>query len=209
MRPWAVVPLRGLESAKTRLGGELDAEERLALVIAMAERTLAATRDASSVVGTVLVTLDPAAARLAEGFGALTLVQRLAGLNAAIREARSVAVGQGATAIVVLPIDLAAVTAAAIDEVVATADSAPPDRPVVLVVPDRHGSGTNVLVVAPPDIVEPAFGVGSRAAHRAAALAAGAAYLEAGGPLTLDVDTADDLLVAQAVVGNGGGAPRP
>ena len=197
-----MVPLRGLESAKTRLGGELDAEERLALVIAMAERTLAATHDAGSVAGTVLVTLDPAAARLAERFGSLTLVQRLPGLNAAIREARSVAVGQGATVIVVLPIDLAAVAATAIDAVVAAADSAPPDRPVVLVVPDRHGSGTNVLVAAPPDIVEPAFGVGSRAAHRAAALAAGAVYLEADGPLTLDVDTADDLLAARAVVGN-------
>jgi 2-phospho-L-lactate guanylyltransferase len=65
-------------------------------------------------------------------------------------------------------------------------------------VPDRHGAGTNVLVVAPPTAIEPAFGTDSRAAHRAAAAVAGATYLEAGGPLTLDVDTADDLLAAEA-----------
>ncbi len=59
---WALVPLRGLEDAKTRLGAELDAEERVELVVAMATRTLAATRAAPGIRGTVLVTADPAAA---------------------------------------------------------------------------------------------------------------------------------------------------
>jgi len=197
-RPWAIVPLRGLETAKTRLGGELDAEERLELVVAMAVQTLEATRGSSRLAGTVLVTADPAAARLAERFGARTLVQRIAGLNAAIREARAIAVGEGATAIAVLPIDLAAVSATAIDALLSSADRAPTGRPLVLLVPDRHGAGTNILVVAPPTAIEPAFGTDSREAHRAAAAAAGATYLEAGGPLTLDVDTADDLLAAEA-----------
>jgi 2-phospho-L-lactate guanylyltransferase len=208
-RPWAIVPLRGLESAKTRLGGELDPEERLELVIAMAELTLAATRDASHVVGTVLVTADPAAGELAERFGARPLVQRIAGLNGAIVEARAVAAAAGATAIVVLPIDLAAVTAAAIDEVIEAADRAPLGRPVVLLVPDRHGSGTNALAIAPAAAIEPAFGPDSRAVHRAAAAAAGATYLELAGPLTLDVDTADDLLVAQRISAEAGPPGSP
>ncbi len=197
---WALVPLRGLETAKTRLGGELDAEERLDLVIAMARRTLAATRDASRIAGTVLVTADPAAARLADDHRAEPLVQRIAGLNAAIREARARAVANGATAVVVLPIDLAAVSAAAIDAVVEGAGVAarePSYHGLVVVVPDRHGDGTNVLLAAPPTIVDPAFGPGSRAAHTALAQAAGARYLELGGPLTFDVDTAEDLLAAE------------
>jgi len=197
-RPWAIVPLRGLETAKTRLGGELDAEERLELVVAMAVQTLEATRGSSRLAGTLLVTADPAAARLAERFGARTLVQRIAGLNGAIREGRAIAVSEGATAIVVLPIDLAAVSASAIDALLSSADRAPAGRPLVLVVPDRHGAGTNVLVVAPPTAIDPAFGTDSREAHRAAATVAGATHLEAGGPLTLDVDTADDLLAAEA-----------
>jgi 2-phospho-L-lactate guanylyltransferase len=205
---WALVPLRGLEDAKTRLGAELDPEERLELVVAMATRTLAATRDARGIAGTVLVTADPAAADLATRFGARTLVQRLPGLNAALREARAVAVNLGATAILVLPIDLPAISPGALETVLA--DAADPgaldaastggvrDRPLVLAVPDRHGGGTNALLVSPPAAIEPAFGDGSFRAHASAAAAAGAAFRRHEGPLTLDVDTGADLLVAEA-----------
>ena len=194
-RTWALVPLRGLETAKTRLAGELDAEERLDLVTAMARRTLAATRDATRIRGTVLVTADPEAARLAEELGAEALVQRVAGLNSAIREARSRAEERGATAVVVLPIDLVAVSAGAIDAVVEAADQAPhDDQGLVAIVPDRHGDGTNVLLATPPRVIDPAFGEGSRAAHQERAAVAGATYLELAGPLTFDVDTAEDLL---------------
>jgi len=205
---WALVPLRGLEDAKTRLGAELDPEERLELVVTMATRTLAATRDALGIAGTVLVTADPAAADLATRFGARTLVQRLPGLNAALREARAVAVNLGATAILVLPIDLPAISPGVLENVLADAadlgatDAASTggvrDRPLVLAVPDRHGGGTNALLVSPPAAIEPAFGEGSFAAHRAAAAGAGAAFRRHEGPLTLDVDTGADLLVAEA-----------
>jgi len=205
---WALVPLRGLEDAKTRLGAELDPEERLELVVTMATRTLAATRDALGIAGTVLVTADPAAADLATRFGARTLVQRLPGLNAALREARAVAVNLGATAILVLPIDLPAISPGVLENVLADAadlgatDAASTggvrDRPLVLAVPDRHGGGTNALLVSPPAAIEPAFGDGSFRAHASAAAAAGAAFRRHEGPLTLDVDTGADLLVAEA-----------
>jgi 2-phospho-L-lactate guanylyltransferase len=215
---WALVPLRGLEDAKTRLGAELDPEERLELVIAMAGRTLAAARDARGISGTVLVTADPAAAELAATFGARTIVQRLPGLNAALIEARAVAIEQGATAILVLPIDLPAVSAAALEALLGAASGAaepPPDRPVVLAVPDRHGRGTNALLVSPPGAIDPAFGEGSLLAHAEAAAAAGATFVRHEGPLTLDVDTGADLLVAEAegvgttpVVASTGRAPH-
>lgn len=198
---WAVVPLRGLEDAKTRLGAELDAEERLELVVVMATRTLAAARDARGLRGTVLVTADLAAARLAERFGARTLVQRLPGLNAAIREARLMAVEAGADAVIVLPIDLPAIDAAAIDDVLEEASAAEPEpgwTGLVAAVPDRHGTGTNVLLLAPPDVIDPAFGEDSLAAHRGAAAAVGARFLELGGPLVADVDTGADLMAAEA-----------
>jgi 2-phospho-L-lactate guanylyltransferase len=198
---WALVPLRGLEDAKTRLGSELDPEERLELVAAMATRTLEATRDAPGISGTVLVTADPAAARLAAGFGARTIVQRLPGLNAALREARTMAVELGATATLVLPIDLPGISVAAIERLVGEAGAAAseePGRPIVLAVPDRHGAGTNALLVAPPGVIEPAFGEGSLAAHGRAAAAAGATFILVGGPLAFDVDTGADLLAAEA-----------
>ena len=46
-------------------------------------------------------------------------------------------------------------------------------RRAVAIVPDRHGTGTNALVLTPPDAIEPSFGPGSFARHVAAAEAAG------------------------------------
>ena len=70
-------------------------------------------------------------------------------------------------------------------------------------VTDRHGRGTNALLIAPPAVITPAFGEDSRAAHRHAAEVAGARFVEVGGPLALDVDTPADLLVAAAALAPG------
>ncbi len=219
---WAIVPLRGLASAKTRLGPALDADARLQVVTSMAHQTLRATRDARRLAGTVLVTADPAAAELALGYGARTLVQRLPGLNAALREARAEAIRAGADATIIIPIDLPRIDADGIDHLLdaivpvsvhgrsdadADADADAGDGPIVALVPDRHGLGTNVLFTFPPEVIDPAFGAGSLASHRAAARAAGARLLELGGPLVLDVDTGDDLLVAEDVVADGSRGP--
>jgi 2-phospho-L-lactate guanylyltransferase len=80
----------------------------------------------------------------------------------------------------------------------------------VIVVPDRHGTGTNALVLTPPDAIVPSFGPGSRARHEQAARAAGAHVRVAQPPsLLLDVDTADDLAALRtALGGRAGGAAR-
>ena len=69
-------------------------------------------------------------------------------------------------------------------------------------VPDRHGLGTNALLITPPGAINPAFGEASRAAHAAQADAAGVRWLELDGPLALDLDTPADLLDAEAVIGS-------
>lgn len=206
-RTWALVPIRGLETAKTRLGADLDPEERAELVTELLRRTLAATRDARRIAGTVVVTMDGAAAEVARVHDAIGLVERAPGLNAAIAAARSVAEARGATAVLVLPADLPAISAAALDDLLAaiggvsTGDDSETE-PLVGLVADRHGSGTNVLFLRPPSVIEPAFGTGSRVRHELAASTVGARFVERGGPLALDVDTAADLLEAEASLGS-------
>jgi len=112
------VPIRGLRTAKTRLSDDLDPIERTGLVTEMLRRTLVATRDSSAIAGTVVVTLDPAAARMARSHTAIGLVERVPGLNAAIEAGRSLAVARGATAVIVLPADLPAITPGAVSELV-------------------------------------------------------------------------------------------
>jgi 2-phospho-L-lactate guanylyltransferase len=200
-RTWAIVPIRGLESAKTRLGGDLDAEERVALVTDLLRRTLVATRDADRIEGTIVVTMDPDAAGEAKAHGAIGLVELAPGLNAAIVAARSLAVARGATAILVLPADLPAAAARYVDALVDTAARFDAPAGLVALVPDRHGAGTNVLVVSPPELVDPQFGDASRHAHAKVAERAGARFAELDSPLDLDVDTAADLLEAEAAIG--------
>jgi coenzyme F420-0:L-glutamate ligase/coenzyme F420-1:gamma-L-glutamate ligase len=72
----------------------------------------------------------------------------------------------------------------------ATGPSPTARRREVVVVPDRHGTGTNGLLLTPPDAIAPAFGPGSCERHRALALAAGVAFrLERPPSLLLDIDT--------------------
>jgi 2-phospho-L-lactate guanylyltransferase (CobY/MobA/RfbA family) len=52
-------------------------------------------------------------------------------------------------------------------------------------------------VLRPPDVIDFCFGGDSREAHLAAARTAGAAVEVIDGPLTLDIDTPEDLLLAQ------------
>jgi 2-phospho-L-lactate/phosphoenolpyruvate guanylyltransferase len=202
-RTWALVPIRGLETAKSRLGGNLDAEERRDLVVDLLRRTLVATRDARVIAGTIVVTMDPEAAGIARDHRAVGLVERAPGLNGAISAARSVAVARGASAVLVLPADLPAISADVIGQLVGAA-SAAVDRHaagLVALVTDQHESGTNALLISPPGLIDPRFGLGSRALHRAAAESAGATFVEVDGPLALDVDTPADLVVAEAAFG--------
>ena len=192
-RLMVVIPIRGLEDAKSRLGQALDAEERRDLVTRLLERTIVAARAAGRVDAVVVVSPDQATLELAESAGARALPQRGRGLNCAVEEGRDLAVAEGVRALLVLPADLPFVDGEALDALISAADV--DDDPIVALVPDRHGRGTNALYLRPPDVIASAFGGDSRVAHAQRAKAAGARYLERDGPLGIDVDTPDDLLL--------------
>ncbi len=195
-RTVAVVPVRGLEGSKSRLGGQLDAEEREALVAGMLTRTIRAARGAPSLAGVVVVSPDAAVLQFATAEGADAVAQSGVGLNGALQDGRAWATARGATAILVLPADLPFVSADEVESLLRQSSAGGrPGEALVGLVPDRHGDGTNALLVAPPSAIPFAFGPGSRHDHEAAARQAGARLVEMAGPLTVDLDTADDLLL--------------
>lgn len=192
----AIVPVGSLDGAKSRLGAVLDAEERLELTIRLARATIAAAAAATRVDEVIVITPDDAVRQLALELGARPILQRDRGLNHGLAAARQDAAAGGADSILILPIDLPDVSADAIDAVAAELDA--PARPLVAIVADRHGRGTNALLMAPPDAIPLCFGGDSALAHAAAARAIGARLVELDGPLVLDLDTPDDLLLAEA-----------
>ena len=194
----AIIPVGTLEGAKSRLGESLDAEERKDLVERLLARTVMAALAVADLDDVLVVSPDREVLRRAAELGARTLRQRSKGLNAGLVEARADVLAGGAEAILVLPIDLPFVTAAAVAEVLEPLGGTDTGS-IVVVVTDRHGTGTNALALRPPDVIDFVFGPGSRVAHRAAAEAAGATCLEVDGPLAVDLDTPDDLVFVESI----------
>jgi 2-phospho-L-lactate guanylyltransferase (CobY/MobA/RfbA family) len=213
----AIIPVRGLERAKTRLGEALDPEERHVLVEGLLRRTIHAAVATSGIRAVAVVSPDPEALAVAADAGAVTLPQGGGGLNEGLADGRAWARELGASALLVIPADLPAIDPtelgrildAARDRLVgsrsAARDAGTAPTSLVALVPDRAGQGTNLLLLAPPGAIPFQFGPGSRAAHAGAAARTGAVYLELSGPLGLDLDTPDDLLAAEAI-GLGGSA---
>jgi 2-phospho-L-lactate/phosphoenolpyruvate guanylyltransferase len=188
------VPVRAFEGAKSRLGAVLDAEERRDLVDRLLRRTVAAALATPGVVEVVVVSPDPDVLDVAASAGARPVLQRSRGLNPALQEARAATTGER---LLVLPGDLPTVTAEDLARILAAGDEA--GTPSVVLVPDRHRRGTNALLLDPADAIDPAFGGDSRAGHAWLAESADIAYRELTGLLDLDLDTPDDLLLAEAL----------
>jgi 2-phospho-L-lactate guanylyltransferase len=199
----AIVPVGALDRAKSRLGGSLDAEERQDLVEGFLARTLAIALGLQAegrLADVLVVSPDREVLARASSAGARTLRQRSRGLNPGLVEARDDVAAGGAEAVLVLPIDLPFITA---DAVRTVCDALEASARGVVLVTDRHGTGTNALGLRPPSIIAFAFGSGSRAAHEAGAAAAGATYLELEGPLNVDLDTPDDLVLVESTAPEG------
>jgi 2-phospho-L-lactate/phosphoenolpyruvate guanylyltransferase len=194
----AIVPIGALEGAKSRLGETLDAEERRDLVGRMLERTVRAALATPGIAEALVVSPDREALAAAARLGGRTLLQRSQGLNRGLGEARDDAVAGGAEAIVVVAIDIPLVSAESLAQLIAPL-TVIRERPLVVLAPDRHGRGTNALLLAPPNAIEFGFGGDSRAAHAACAEESGARYVELDGPLSLDIDTPDDLLLVESL----------
>jgi 2-phospho-L-lactate guanylyltransferase len=183
-----IVPHRGLAAAKTRLAPVLDDGEREALARRLLEQVLRTAHEACSDV--VVITPSEALEPLVVAAGARLVVQRGLGLNAGLEQARREAILEGVTTLLVLHGDLPNLTT---DDVAALLDALPKAGGVAIA-PDRAGTGTNGLAMRPPDAIALRFGVGSLAAHVAAAEEAGVALAEVHRPgLAFDLDTPADL----------------
>jgi 2-phospho-L-lactate guanylyltransferase len=190
MSTLAILPIKSFDEAKQRLGPSLDHALRRLLVEAMVADVLIALRRARSVAATVAVSSDEAAQRIAGAYGATLLYDDGGGHNGAAMKGIRHAVAHGFERALLVPGDCPALSPDDVDELLRH----PARDPCALVVPDRHGTGTNALVLAPPDTLEPGFGPDSCERHVDRATAAGVQCEVIDVPsLALDVDTPDDL----------------
>jgi len=189
----AVIPVKPIDRALGRLASVLSPGERRDLQSAMLLDLLDACRQSTAVAATFVVTADAAAAELSRAGGARVLWDHVPprGMNPAIAIGQAEVEDRLIDAALILTADLPLVQSHDLDAIVAALR---PGRGAVLV-PSRHGTGTNALAIAPPFGIATRLGANSRALHEYALLNAGIELRQLEIPsLALDVDTPDDLL---------------
>lgn len=178
-------------AAKRRLTGSIDGDRHKALVAAMLGDVLEAIGEARSVERTIVVSGDPVAQEIAASASAEVVPDPAdAGHVTATLAGIARAEVEGASRVILLPGDCPLLDPRELTSLL----TGTPER-YVAVVPDRHGTGTNALVLSPPDAIRPAFGEGSCARHVAAAREAGVPFaVEEVPSLALDLDTPADVV---------------
>jgi 2-phospho-L-lactate guanylyltransferase len=187
----AIIPVKALPLAKSRLSALLSGPERRALVLAMLSDVLAAVGAAHSIAHIGVISADPTVLALANARGAVALPDHAHDLNAALTQAAAHYTARGVAAVLALPADIPLVQSREIDDL----NAARMTVPGMVIAPSRDG-GTNALLAWPPLALPFLFGVGSQARHLAAAHERGLTVREFRTPgMELDVDRPDDLLL--------------
>ena len=214
MRTAAILPVKRFAQAKQRLGASVADPLRLDLARAMVGDVLAALAETTAIELTIVVTGEPSVADAARTQGAIVIDDTAqAGQSAAVALGIERALSEKMQRALCVPGDCPTLDPAELADLLrAPGDRRSGDGTVttdaidrlhagsggaeVVIIPDRHDTGTNGLLLAPPDAVRPSFGPDSCERHRTLALAAGVRWrIERPASLLLDIDTSEDLTV--------------
>jgi 2-phospho-L-lactate/phosphoenolpyruvate guanylyltransferase len=201
----AVLPVKRFAEAKRRLAAGIDDERREALVAAMLDDVLEAIGDARSVERTIVVSDERGALESAARVGAEVVPDPGEGGHPeAVLAGIARAEQRGAECVVLLPGDCPLLEPRELDRLLTGLPAS-----YVAIVPDRHGTGTNALVLAPPRAIRPAFGEGSCSRHVAAAREEGIPFaVEELPSLALDLDTPGDVVALTRELESGRGRAK-
>jgi 2-phospho-L-lactate guanylyltransferase len=208
MRTLAILPVKSFGAAKQRLSDQFGQGSREALAQAMFSDVLASLRRVKGLDAIAVVTNDARAESAARGSRVLVIRDRdETGQSDATRLGIRHALDNAFERVLLVPGDTPLLDPLEVDGMLTRATAEHLDA---VIVPDRAGTGTNALVLRPPQAFEPSFGPGSLERHIEAASAAGVKFrVERVRSLMHDVDTPDDLADLGNLLGERRGvAPR-
>ncbi len=171
VRTAAILPVKRFPLAKQRLGESVADSLRADLARAMVGDVLSSLRECSAIDATIVVTCEPSVAAAARYIGAIVVDDATEeGQSAAASLGLAKALEEGFERALCVPGDCPTLDPDELTQLL----GGEPNR--VVIVPDRHGSGTNGLLLTPPDAISPSFGPDSRARHERLAEEAAASW---------------------------------
>lgn len=195
-----LLPVKALGRAKARLAPAFDAAQRRAIATALLEDSLALCASVEFLDWWVVSEDDEVLTRASEA-GLKTVADPGQGLNAAIAAGMSEALAADAESLTIVPCDVPLAYRGDLVDLVDTGATSD-----IVLVPAGDDGGTNALYLAPPDLIEPAFGPGSLQRH--IALAKKQRYrcsILSLPRMALDVDTPADVDAFLSAAGEFGG----
>jgi 2-phospho-L-lactate guanylyltransferase len=197
---FVAIPVKGLKDAKRRLEVVLRPEERSLLCIAMLKDVLKAVSMSEYVERTAIISCDEKILKLARTLGAIALDEgESKGLNSAVEKMARFCIDRKVKSMLVLPIDIPLVKSDDIDGMIK--ESFFPNS--VVIAPSMDEKGTNALLLTPPTVIKPRFGINSFKTHIDEAITNRIRYIVYKSPrVALDIDTPKDL-VALSKIGKG------
>lgn len=156
----AVVPIKSFTTAKTRLGEKLDEGQRACLARVSAERVLKVVATHPKIAMRLAVVEDEEAADVARTAGfEVVLRPDLWGQSAAVDAGFELARHRGARTLLTISADVPLARPRDLDDLLH------PESPILVMVSDREGKGTNALRLTPAIALRLHFGAGSLQAH--------------------------------------------
>ena len=158
---WAVVPVKRLPCAKSRLGDVLTGAERALLAQTMLRDVLGVLRRVPGLAGTLVVTDDPGVTHIAQTHDCVVVPEQgEAGLNAAVMRGIAWLHHARQDGVIVLPGDVPLVTKDEIEQVLAALCES-----VLILAPAKRDGGTNLIAARPSGLVVAQFGEASFRRH--------------------------------------------
>lgn len=185
----AIIPVKSLSEAKSRLATHLTLHQRENLVLDMLHHVLQALRESNVLEQVSVVSSDQRVLRQAQAWGAQAVVEEMPGHNAALHAAALQELAAGTSALLTIAADLPLLHPSDIRVLVAQSALYP-----VVLASSRDGTGTNAILVRPPLAIPYLFGENSLQRYQQAASQwqlDSTIYHSIG--LSLDIDTIDDL----------------
>ncbi|HEV2654877.1 MAG TPA: 2-phospho-L-lactate guanylyltransferase [Ktedonobacteraceae bacterium] len=185
----ALIPVKTLKQAKSRLADHLTHEQRASLVLDMLHHVISTLKASNLLDSVSVVSPDPRVLEKAELWGARARVEEESGHNPALHAAAQHELAEGATALLTISADLPLLGVHDIEGMIAQSQKYP-----IVLAPSWEGTGTNALLTRPPLALPYVFGPGSlqHFLTEAKEWQLGSVLYNNRG-MALDIDTIDDL----------------